>query len=544
MFNRPVIAIGLTPVSLDVSIVGRTDSRVHVELDRAAWDNTWSGGLRALDEPLRTALRRLGVRPKARAVVVYPGPDAVADLVTVRSSASEAIIAACLSMRESGLDADGPIAARVFDHAGQGRDSVTRVFVVGDTSAAAEYVADWTRRAGLRLEGMTSLKSAVLASAMRRCATLSSGDYVVVELHEHATGVVGISSGKVAFARVLSFGFDLLLEAIGRGARDVTKGRDQPLTRDELREMLFQRGVPARSEVLNEHLGLRGEHVLPLLHPVLQRFAVEIRQTLRFAKIEGSGDSQSVVLAGPGAAIKGIEGVFGEFVDASVESMLSEVADESAAECLASGVIDSDLLYAPASEMNARGQRLVRRGVQGGAIVAAGLLAAFAANAGRQLHFQQMRLDRLQPAVVRLEELRTQRRELGEQIKTVRAAEATLRQAIGDRTCWASGLADMSRCVPPGVTLIEVTGVMEPRNADREGGPMLSLKGFSPVTTGEQQPDAADLFAEGLRRSPVLTGVEFSSSRVLQSDDGGTRQFILSAKPPVVPEKLAIGVSP
>jgi Tfp pilus assembly protein PilN len=167
----------------------------------------------------------------------------------------------------------------------------------------------------------------------------------------------------------------------------------------------------------------------------------------------------------------------------------------------------------------------------------------FTADALHQFRLQQSRLDRLQPAVERLEELRAQRRELSEQIKTVRAAEATLRQTIGDRVCWAAGLADMSRAVPSGVTLVEVAGVIEQRSAEREGGPLLSVKGFSPITTGAQQSDPADSFAEGLRRSQVLAGVEFSSSRVLQSDDGGTRQFILSATPLVVPGKLAIGVS-
>lgn len=543
MFNRPVIAIELTPVSLDVFVVGRAESRVHVELDRAAWENSWSGGLRALDEPLRAALRRLGVGAKARAVVVYPGPDAVADLVSVRSSASEAVNAARLSLRESGIDANGPITAHVFDQKGEGREAETRVFAVGDSAAAAECIADWTRRAGLRLQGMTSLRAAVLAAAMRRCESLSSGDHVVVELHEHATGVVGVSRGKVAFARVLSFGFDLLLEALGRGARDVTKGRDQPISREELRDMLFRCGVPARNDILHEHLGLRGEHVLPLMHPVIQRFAVEIRQTLRFAKIEGSGDSQSVELAGPGAAIKGIDGVFGEFVDAPVGSLTSEPNAGSSAGSLAADGVDADLLYAPESEIYARGQRLVRRGVQCGALVAMGLLAAFAIDAGQQLRTQQARIAQLQPEVARIEQFRAERRALGEQIKIVRAAETTLRQAIGDRFCWAAGLADMSRVVPSGVTLVEVTGMVEPRSPDRDGGPLLSLKGYSPVTAGDQHADPADIFAEGLRRSSVMTGVEFSSSRVLQSEDGGTRQFILSSRPLVVPGKLAIGVS-
>ncbi len=543
MLNRPIVAIDLTPVSLDVFVVGRESSRVHVELDRTAWDNSWSGGLRALDEPLRAALRRLGVGAKARAVVVYPGPDAAADLISVRSSGSEAISAARLALRESGLDIGGPMAARVFDHRGSGRDVETRVFAVGDTSTAAECIADWTRRAGLRLIGMTSVRASVLAAAMRRCESLSSGDHVVVELHEHATGVVGISRGRVAFARVLSFGFDLLLEAIGRGARDVTKGREQPLTRQELREMLFSCGVPGRNSVLHECLGLRGEHVLPLMHPVIQRFAVEIRQTLRFAKMEGSGDSQNVVLAGPGAAIKGIEAVFGEFVDAPVSSLCPEGGESSLACAVAATGLDSGLLYAPESEMNARGQRLVRRGVQGGALVAAMLLAAFAGDAVHQLRTQQSRLKLLSPEVARIEQLRNERSDLAAQIKLVKNAETTLHQAVGERYCWAAGLADMSRLVPSGVTLVEVTGLVEAKGADRDGGPVLSLKGYSPLAANEAQSDPADAFAEGLRRSAVLTGVEFSSSRVLQSDDGGTRQFILSARPLKVSGNLAMGVS-
>gem|GEM_PF-5955977 len=532
MFNRPVIEIELTPVSLRVSVMGRADATVHTPLDRSAWENTWSSGLRMIDEPLRAALRRLGVGPKARAVVTYPGPDAIAELIRVRGTSTEAVAAARLAARESSSDASGPLAVRIVDSFESAGHQHSHVFAVGDTSFAAEIVADWVRRAGLRVDGISSIRAAVLGEAIRNAQTITTGDHVLVQFDEHATAIVGISSGRVAFARGLGFGFDLLIEAIARGARDFTRDGQTTISREELREILFRTGTPARGDVLHEKLGLRGEHVLPLLHPVLQRFAVEIRQTLRFAKIEGSGEAQQVTLAGPGAAIRNIDNVFGEFVDVSVGYLH---ADGSARDS-ASGAVQ--LRYTPDSEMHERGRILIRRGTQFGACASACVLGLFAFAAGNEIRTQTMRLEQLRPELQRVETIRTQRHELSELINNVRLDEQAIERAVGERVCWAAGLAEVSRLMPSGVTLHEITGSIEARAQDREGGPLFAMKGSAPLSADAQAPNPADAFAESLRGSRVLTAAEFTSSRILQSDEGSTRQFILAAKPLSLPARL------
>ncbi|MDX2116699.1 MAG: hypothetical protein SFY96_00790 [Planctomycetota bacterium] len=540
MFRRPVLTIELTPIALRVGVVGRSEAPVHVPLERAAWENAWQGGLRALDEPLRTAIRRLGVRPKSRAIVIYDGPDAAADLMTIRGSAGDAEAAARLALRESGLDARSPVACRVFDST-DGGERQTRVLAIGDTTTASESVAEWVRRCGLRLEGMTSTKAVTLQRAISRAGEVTSGDAIILEVAEHATGVVSVSGGRVLFARVIALGCDQLIEALSRGARDVTRNEETMLSREECREILFREGTPSRGTVLSARIGLRGEHVLPLMLPVLQRFSVEIRQSIRFAKMEGAGDNQHVVLSGPGSRIRNLGGSLSELVDTNVE-VLSEQAGPTGSTIEVE--TDAALLYMPQSEVAARASLVVSRGVKIGAAAAFALLGVQGAMVASDLHDQHKRLETLTPRFAEVERNRAARAELSELIQSVQVDRHAIAGAIGPRACWSAGLADLSRAKPDGVTLIEVAGSVEPKSSERDGGPLLTIKGFTGASAAEPSGDGADALVERLRASAVLRGVEFTSSRVIQSDEGASRQFILNARPLVLPAKLALGGQP
>ena len=58
--------------------------------------------------------------------------------------------------------------------------------------------------------------------------------------------------------------------------------------------------------LIGEGYGLAGTQVVPLLQPVLQRFIVELRQSLRFGLNDNDRANLSLFITGPGSAVKGL----------------------------------------------------------------------------------------------------------------------------------------------------------------------------------------------------------------------------------------------
>ncbi len=112
--------------------------------------------------------------------------------------------------------------------------------------------------------------------------------------------------GAVKFVRALSVGLDQLALALCRPLRltsDPGETREAKLTEREARELLLTGGIPTPESVFCPTRGIEGTCVLPALQPIIQRLAIEIKQSLRFGLTEEQRASLTISVDGPGAGV-------------------------------------------------------------------------------------------------------------------------------------------------------------------------------------------------------------------------------------------------
>ncbi len=110
--------------------------------------------------------------------------------------------------------------------------------------------------------------------------------------------------GRVLLTRPIPIGLESLVDALSKPVR--VEGSSIACVRFDragARLLLASTGVPTPESAIAEHPGMTGANLLPLLQPVLQRLAVEIKQSVRFGLEEHDREGLELELIGPGATV-------------------------------------------------------------------------------------------------------------------------------------------------------------------------------------------------------------------------------------------------
>ncbi len=103
--------------------------------------------------------------------------------------------------------------------------------------------------------------------------------------------------GRLAFVRSIGVGTESFADALVRPLRArAAETAPVSLDRESVRSVLRQVGIPSPDALIPGHPELTGASLLPVLHPVIQRLALEIKQSVRFG-VEDA-DTGTRVLAG------------------------------------------------------------------------------------------------------------------------------------------------------------------------------------------------------------------------------------------------------
>lgn len=572
MLARDPILVSLSPSAVRVGVVARGElARVErLVLDPDGFEDLWRQELKPLDDVLRAACQAANVRGRRPALVLYHGQYSVAEVFSAPTTGGAALQAADLYLQQmlpavrngwvtarhvSHEQEDGPAApVNAEDAKASGRR--TLMLTVADTCDATDILASWARRSGLQAQGVLATKAAML-----RCA-LDDADHkahrgvrVHVHLGEHAMTLSGWVEGRLAFARCAEVGYALLSDAIYRSRRNAREGE---LTREEATRVLFSSGVPKIGQVMDAARQLRAEAVLPLIQPAVQRYVVELRQTLRFGMLENDLARATIVLAGPGAGIPHLAQTLSDAIELPVErlegkgrSLQVGVAEDSVGDLgLALALRSKDAWMMPPSVRADRTARTLDLGVRGGALAAMVTLGAIAGiNYADSLSTQE-RIEALTPRTEAIAELREARNQAA-----VRGAEASqlrelLRTNLGERPSWQGVLALLADAPLMGVEIEEIGGASE---GDSSGVPTVLVHGRAPWETpaqdgkgknqareahGGQSEDPVAKFVAKLGACPLV-----KSSRVVSTFADGpsqdVRRFVvalelhaLEARPP------------
>ena len=261
-----------------------------------------------------------------------------------------------------------------------------RVRVAAVHQERVKAAVDAAARTGLNIAGI-SVAPAAIAALAQEAFRPAQGLTAVLHVDETISTLVVLDSDSPCVSSELPIGLGDLTAAL---MRPIING-ENVIQLDEARaaELRDQIGIPEPNQQL-ESLGVTGRSLLPILEPVLQKFAKHLTQWLTFAatSIEG-GKIETVRLVGPGAAIPALGSALAARLSLEVRtenwlSGLAKLAGPSRAFALDSAAVAvgaarcrqtlPDVL--PGDVRAARRLRRIRRSVAScGPLVAAAALA-------------------------------------------------------------------------------------------------------------------------------------------------------------------------
>jgi Tfp pilus assembly protein PilN len=365
------------------------------------------------------------------------------------------------------------------------------------------------------------------------------GDTSAVLILSDWLSAIGIShTGNVKSVRSTDFGFGLLAQAITRAARPPTPAQGTaPPTGDSAQDralgtvntgvsyrLLFDIGIPRRGQPIASDFNLQADNILPLMQPVVQRYVIETRQTLRFTFDEATISRTVVRIAGAGTRIPGIAKALENQLEIAVEQ-LDATATDSETELLGefADAIDRGFALLPRSEVARRMHSRLTKATWRGAAAAGvtltclgAILIADRTSVERRFGDLQSRLDSKE----RHDALKQQAADLS---TTIASAQGVLNLAFGERVGWKAMLADLSQLAGEDVRLTEVAG--KTSTPDRPGC-SLTLRGMTTSThTAQSSPAPADTkdplarLIQRLSASPLVADVQVLSSRSGNGED-------------------------
>lgn len=390
----------------------------------------------------------------ARATVLYSGPTAVAGLFSLPRSLTprRALQAATLALADV---ADFPLSDHPHQACVVGRDAPgeaahQHVLALADLDATLSALESAVRSAGWRADGCVPAEATMIAAVARAgVQASSSGPELFLYLGEHGSVLGAAWRGGLKFVRQVGLGTERLVEAMCSPAQDSQ-------TRQAARRALFEEGIPVRQGVdLSEGSG--GSGMLPRLAPVLQRLAMEIRQSLRFGFEERDRRDATLTVLGRGACVPHLAATLADL--AQVRLARGPAGDATPGE----GLVETWLRCGPAVALQANAtrrlgeHRRVRRALVVGTSLAV-LAVGWDALATRwdltrtreELSRLQARLEIARPA------LGLRETSLAIQAGAAAAAQRASRR-LGTVAPWDACLTLITRATPSGVRLHDIT---------------------------------------------------------------------------------------
>ncbi|MEZ6243504.1 MAG: PilN domain-containing protein [Phycisphaerales bacterium] len=528
------LVVTLTPTRIEAAVVSgrkiRASKRVLIRAHD--WEQAWGEGLSPYDTALANLLKALGVSSGARADVLYTSPTTVSEVRFIAGDRDAAPVAARLALLEriSGGSHEHIAAATALDVEAV-EEGASVVLTTCDADAHSQAIFAWLARAGCRLGVMIPEHAIRLRRAVQMIASCDEDDRVACQLDERTTILLCGGRGKLRAIRSIDFGYALLSEAYARGMRSESDDTpEQSSGQPDSLERLFKSGIPAKSQAAAEREALR--RVMPLLQPVLQRYCIELKQTVRFGMPGLEAPPSHILFTGPGAAIPRLCASIAENTDAYADI---DPAYESFDPKVVSppGGSELELIENPGEELRLvprivaeqTAARRIASGVRTGALCAALALAG----EGAMLYAQQRRLDAAirdgEPVLQSVREHRAQSERAVEMDASLGRAVRITEAKISDQPDWFAVLAELAALVPEPVTIEDVRGFEE------RGQSVLTVAGSIEIDPNASAGSGLPGLMEAFRTSPLFADVQLGATNLYQTETGSAKRFVLRATP-------------
>lgn len=539
--KRREAAILLTPGRLEFVVLERhrPERGIVTALDPSAWDTAWGAGLRPLDDALMQSVLQMQAEG-LDVSVFHAGPDAMVQMLGLPGKRGDARRAALLGLSEHcGRALAGcPHGVSLIGRDAEGDPALSHFITCADTEQSARALAEWADRAGLRAVRIAPVVAGTLTSLAREALGRgSTGVDVRVRIGEDGSALEASERGSIRMLRPVDVDLGVLVEALTRPiSRDERHGESVRLTHEEARAILFGVGVPDREVVIDAARSIRGSDVLALLSPVLQRFVVQVRQSLRFGLDESARAHARLRIEGPGSRIPGLAGMIAKEAGLPLEG-----SPETGAAFDAPGHPDGDLMTAlrctppdinlvPESVALSQGERRQKMALAAGVAIACGALGADAMLTEVTYRSVRRELSLVSADADEARGLLELRGEVERRRAGVGVVMGSARETLGDRVSWSALMREIAIAAPREIRLIDLS-------AGRDaGGPTLTLRAYL-LSSGDSAPDprGVQAFLEDLDASPLCAAVSMGEAQRSMLERRPALQFSAVIRPQPLP---------
>lgn len=399
---RSEIVISIGALRLDVARVqrGQITSRASAWLDRITLEQAWHTNLHSLDAALAQLLRSVDAPAGAQVIVEYSGPSTTVDVISVPGSEKSLQDARRALADSSGLDLDLeesaiiPVGSSV--EAGSAQD---HYIGAADRDATLDALRNWVRRAGLTpLAFIPADIAAIQATLARPEGAPGENPVLTVHLGERRT-IIALREGReLKLIRCVNIGTAALVDAAaGASAPDATSIDSSQ--RKTAFELLLRQGITlgaARAAQTDA-----SSRLLPYINPVLQRYLIELRQTLRFCLTPQAAARTQVDCFGAGVAIPSFAATLASALELQIAPGSLDPTAMDSPHTIDLGIslecASDRISLTPESHRRARRDRRASRSMLVGAALAAFAVLGDAAHVWSMVSLEEERLARIAP---------------------------------------------------------------------------------------------------------------------------------------------------
>lgn len=543
----PRVIIEVSPSALEVATCrgGSIVGRCRTELTLGQWPETWTDGLSQLDAALARAVEELKCQ-SLPATVIYQGPTPGA-VVSITSCATAAGLAAATSAAKLALSnlASFPTTANPSAVSPLYRDRAGDVphlhmVAAADTAEVTSAISEWLARGGLGFDGTLPAEVAAMLASIEHGESQPPTNHVhaVLWIAGHTSVLSAVHKGRLVLVRPISAGADLLAEALTRPLRPRDGGESsQAITLDRVqaRELLRRAGIPAPTQPIPGLEAFDGSAALPWLQPVLQRLALEIKQSLRFGVAEADRASVRLSVAGAGPSIPNLQSTLARLAGVMEAGVCGPCSTHVDAVSLRAHL---PLLRTAGADAH-RVARTLRRAMLVGVVAAAGLLAFDGVTTRQTLANQRNRLVSVRQQLAGIDSIDASNHTTLASYAAARALQSRVESKLGDAPDWAAAMRLIGKATPSSLRIQELTMLTQvppalapaapdapPPPPPAPAGGVCTLRGYV-FDQNIDGPATIRAYMQKLQGSPLVESVNLTSTQRTRLDGTEGQAFEL-----------------
>lgn len=543
------VAIELSSDRMDVAVVGGSGiaSSRRVQLDLLNDPTAWAKGVRSAGSRLKEVVKELDAEG-ASARILYRSPAQSVDLAslalrTPRQACAAAMLPAAESLPYS-LNSAILNAVAVGRDKG-GADRRWHVVVAAERSDLIRAIIEMVESAGLEFDSATPIDAAILTGVVRRALSHAGPQHGWLHFGRHSSFFVLGGENRVRFVRSIGLGTETIVQSL---TRPIRMPDEEPIILDQVtaQRIFYKHGVPDTDEVLDESVQLTRRHIMPQIQPVLQRYVVELRQSLRFGLSEAERQTIDITLSGPGSTIPGLPELI------AWELKLKFATDEQYAgyDFNAPAGVGSELREAlddkpfldrlnlqPAEAAMRRQVGRLRRWLWTGAAAAIAFVALDAAQTGIKLASARQRAQHLKVSAAEAVGMQETHKKLVAAGAALNTLEQTIAAEVGAGIDMRAVLHELSRLTPESIKLNSLRFARENDTfMARIYGRAIEIN----TSTGQTE---VEVFITALKESALFQDASLRNVERGSFMDGNGERFEASIQAVLAPDIAAIRVA-